>query len=66
MDSGAKERIVHFERVVEVERCIEEKLRCSVKCSSHAAVIKGCGLEKLEVLQPPLLIGTVSGLTSSI
>ena len=27
VDSGAKERIVHFERVVEVERCIEEKLR---------------------------------------
>ena len=28
VDAGAKERIVHFERVVEVERCIEEKLRC--------------------------------------
>lgn len=30
VDSGAKERIVHFERVVEVERCIEEKLRFQV------------------------------------
>lgn len=30
VDSGAKERIVHFERIVEVERCIEEKLRFQV------------------------------------
>eukprot|EP00913_Durusdinium_trenchii_P004675 g4340.t1 len=30
VDSGAKERIVHFERVTETERCHEEKLRFQV------------------------------------
>mmetsp|Transcript_22439 Transcript_22439/g.42365 ORF Transcript_22439/g.42365 Transcript_22439/m.42365 type:complete len:673 (+) Transcript_22439:97-2115(+) len=30
VDSGAKERIVHFERVLDVERCMEEKLRFQV------------------------------------
>ncbi|CAJ1460050.1 unnamed protein product [Effrenium voratum] len=30
VDSGAKERIVHFERVCETERCVEEKLRFQV------------------------------------
>jgi len=30
VDSGAKERIVHFERVLDLERCLEEKLRFQV------------------------------------